>query len=245
MKNSKNQPYAIVSMVWSPTEQRYPLVEKELCLLLRCYKSMKKVGDLQEVTVLTDQPIVKELSKGTVEGTKAYLSRWGKWQMLLSDPTWVFEAKYKKPKDKPETQSEQDFVPTITLYTDGSKKTKEDYAVWGYLAIGHDGRRLNQTTGKVKGPKASAQLAEVTAVMMALAYADKRKHKAIKIVTDSQYVAGGITENLRYWKETKYQSYKGKDLEHQTEWIKIAELMQKKMVKVVHVRSHTVSPWMS
>lgn len=130
LKNERNQPYAIVSMVWSPTEQRYPLVEKELCLLLRSYKSMKRVGDPQEVAVLTEQPIVKELSKGTVEGTKAYLSRWGKWQMLLSDPSWVFEARFKKPKEK-EPVVEPDFVPTITLYTDGSKKKTRKIMQYG------------------------------------------------------------------------------------------------------------------
>lgn len=53
--------------------------------------------------------------------------------------------------------------------------------------------------------------------MMALAFADKKKHKAIKLITYSQYIADGLRENLTYCKETEFQTFRGKDLEHQTE----------------------------
>uniref|UniRef100_A0A3B3ZHH1 RNase H type-1 domain-containing protein n=1 Tax=Periophthalmus magnuspinnatus TaxID=409849 RepID=A0A3B3ZHH1_9GOBI len=110
-----------------------------------------------------------------------------------------------------------------------------DNAYWAWIAYDPLGRRLFQQKGHVKG---SAQTAEIEAFMKALAWADRKKFRDIKIISDSKYVVEGFDQNLDIWRQTNFQTHKGKELEHMEQWIVISQLAQRKRIWVEHIYSH-------
>ncbi|KAL2091867.1 hypothetical protein ACEWY4_011665 [Coilia grayii] len=240
--NSTDQtPCMMKSMKFTPTELKYSPIEQYLCVAFKYYRFLRNAGNPPYIIYVTTYPMLKEVSKGSVEATKALGSRWGKWQIMLSDDSVYFQHKYTLKEVQAQTQAPD---PQWVIYTDGSKRTTEDFAKWAYLA-------KDLTTGKsvvssgiidesmYNRDDITAQLAEVTAVVEALAFADKRKIKKLKIVTDSRYVEQAMNEELPIWEGTGYKRNTGKDLKHQTCWKIIATLRKGKEVSVEHIHSHT------
>ncbi|KAI9999406.1 hypothetical protein NQD34_018240 [Periophthalmus magnuspinnatus] len=156
--------------------------------------------------------------------------------MLLIDPKWQFRLSGDPPTKPVSEEKKLKFLPKVIIYTDGSKKNQDrDNAYWAWIAYDPLGRRLFQQKGHVKG---SAQTAEIEAFMKALAWADRKKFRDIKIISDSKYVVEGFDQNLDIWRQTNFQTHKGKELEHMEKWIVISQLAQRKRIWVEHIHSH-------
>ena len=225
-----------LSMTWSATESRFVEEEKFLTLAFRYYPTIVNFGQPEEVLYITDNAMLAEASKQTTEGGRALSSRWGKWQILLTDTRVKFRGTNKNRNNSKKVTGETQMTPQIVIFTDGSKTEAQRFAKWAFLVKTVDGRKLYERTGYVQG---SAQTAEVVALQEVLAWADSKKYKVIHIITDSFYCYSGFNEDLKLWEQRDFQNYKGKDLTHAQEWAVISELRKRKLVTVEHVKSHT------
>ena len=225
-----------LSMTWSCTESRFPEEEKVLTLAFKFYPSIINFGQPTEVLFISSNVMLAEASKHTTEGSRALSSRWGKWQIMLTDARVKFRCTNKTSSARKKEMDECEMTPQIVVFTDGSKSEKERYGKWAILVKTPEGKKIDHRTGYVEG---SAQTNEVTALREALAWADSKKYKVIHIITDSYYCYSGFNEDLAFWEQRDFQNYRGKELSHAQEWAVIAELRKKKFVTVEHVMSHT------
>uniref|UniRef100_A0A8C5D9N5 RNase H type-1 domain-containing protein n=1 Tax=Gouania willdenowi TaxID=441366 RepID=A0A8C5D9N5_GOUWI len=221
----------------SNTELKYATVEQELLLLWKAYKEMRAMFGDRRVVIETENPLTKEIHKGSVEFAKAYQSRWGKWTLMLQDKQWRFALGENKGKIKEihEEKPPVEWDGVYSIFTDGSMTDKDEVGKWGFIVYKKE-KQVWQQTGR---EGSTAQEAEVLALVNALQYAKNKKIKKLKIISDSWYVVDGIKNNLRFWKARDYQNYRGKELGHKMHWIIIAQLLQKTQIWIEHVKSHT------
>lgn len=114
-------------------EKKYPPEEKELAVLARYWGTLKELAQGQGIRVITQSQVHRFLRRGTVEGTKATNTRWGRWEDILLDPDLELGPVQpaKKKIHKPEVTEEKPFE--WTLFTDGSKKGQDHTAYWGFI----------------------------------------------------------------------------------------------------------------
>ncbi len=126
---------------------------------------------------------------------------------------------------------------SVRLYTDGACKGNPGPGGWAYiLEQPSTGRRAKLAGAVVETTNNRMELQAVIEGLSAL----KRPCK-VELVTDSQYVAKGITEWLRGWKARNWQRMdRGhpKPVMNVDLWKQLDGLLAKHHVKVKHVLGH-------
>jgi ribonuclease HI len=120
----------------------------------------------------------------------------------------------------------------VRIYTDGScwpnPKGRGGYA---YKAIYQD--TLNEFTEQGCEPVSTNNRAEMLAVILALGDLGNLRH-TVELVTDSEYVAYGITKWRFGWKARNFKGIKNEDL-----WKQLDSLLERHDVYVTWVRGHS------
>uniref|UniRef100_A0A8C6MCT3 ribonuclease H n=1 Tax=Nothobranchius furzeri TaxID=105023 RepID=A0A8C6MCT3_NOTFU len=217
----------------APTETRYTPSEKVLTTLMKHKDMMFALAGSQKIIIQSTDYMIKELRKDLLPQARAVLPRWAKWEMLLANPQIHVEGETKLKPDRKEVVKA--IKPEAVYYTDGSKKTADaDFCKWGFVRLLKD--RKYQQAGQTVG---SAQTAELTAVVMALADACKLKLRSVRLVTDSKYVKDGLDDHLAFWEAKDFQKTDGERLEHADLWTLVSCYKKKLQIQVTHVNSHT------
>jgi len=121
----------------------------------------------------------------------------------------------------------------IKIYTDGS--CLNNPGVGGYCAIlkaFKNGELIKEKIVKGAERYTTNNRMELKAVIEALKSLNKTDKK-IKVYTDSQYVANGITKWLNAWVKKGFEGVKNEDL-----WKELYELLKKYNVEIIWIRSH-------
>lgn len=112
--------------------------------------------------------------------------------------------------------------PTINIYTDGSALTNPDgKGGWAAIVCYPDGAQL-----RISGAEAvtTNNRMEMTAALMGMCAVLKdqeaARHKVI-LHTDSQYVQKGMSEWIRGWKRSNWQTSTGKEVANKMLWMQL------------------------
>ncbi|KAK4825180.1 hypothetical protein QYF61_024660 [Mycteria americana] len=124
------------------------------------------------------------------------------------------------------------------LSTDGScclvgKHQRWKAAVWS---------PIQQVVETAEGEGESSQFAEVKAIQLALAIAEREKWPVLYLYTDSWMVANALWGWLQQWKQSNWQCRK-KPIWAAALWQDIAALVENLFVKVCHVDAHIPKSW--
>ncbi|GAB0208026.1 hypothetical protein GRJ2_003268300 [Grus japonensis] len=119
------------------------------------------------------------------------------------------------------------------LFTDGSchimgKHQRWKAAVW---------IRTQRVAEAAEGQGESSQFAEVKAIQLALAIAEREKWPMLYLCIDSWMVANALWGWLQQWKQSNWQR-RGKPIWAAPLWQAIAAWLEKLVVKVHHVDAH-------
>ena len=224
------------SMTFSNTEQQYAPEEKELCLHYRFYPQLINLGNPLYVLFVTTHPHIQQASKDQTAGAKAQTSRYGKWHIMTTDHRVKYVLNTSKAKPVRPPKPPEDWKPEVYIYTDGSRVTEEEFAKWAFVATTPGGAVIAKKSGYTEG---TAQTAEVTALVEALAWMDTKKKKKAHIWSDSAYVVNSYSDNLSHWVVREWQNHRGKELTHTSLWKTIEELRKRKSIRLIHVPAHT------
>jgi len=124
----------------------------------------------------------------------------------------------------------------LALYTDGSC-LRNRVGGWAYLVEAADGSRIAERCGALR--RTTNNRAELLAVIKGLE--SLPSSAAVRLVTDSQYVAAGINERMPIWKAQGWRcgSHKHlRSLENADLWHRLDSALVKHRVICEHVRGH-------
>ncbi len=135
-------------------------------------------------------------------------------------------------------ESEADFV---KLFTDGACQGNPGPGGWAYI-LRHPatGKELSRCGAD---PATTNNRMELAGVIEGLA--SLRRHCRVEVVTDSQYVARGISEWLPGWKRQGWKRKEGKQskpIANEDLWRRLDELLAGHEVRVRHVLGHNGHP---
>jgi len=118
-------------------------------------------------------------------------------------------------------------------YNNGSKKAIAGVGIfWGLNS------EYNVSL-KIKDKKATNNVAELRAVIIAVTQAIQMKHKVIVVVTDCNYVIHGMEVWKNKWLINGWKTTTGKKVENMKEWIELCELEKKIKIIWKKVKAHT------
>ena len=120
----------------------------------------------------------------------------------------------------------------IKIWTDGSCLGNPGPGGWAFVAT--DGVNTAERSGGERNTTNNRM--ELMAVISALTAA--RKHKAIEIHTDSQYVKNGMQSWMKNWKKNNWRTADKKPVKNQDLWMKLDELATNIKIHWVWVRGH-------
>jgi ribonuclease HI len=130
---------------------------------------------------------------------------------------------------------------TVRLFTDGACSGNPGPGGWAFILEHPASGRTIDCSGAE--PNTTNNRMELTGVIEGLA--SLKRPCQVEVVTDSQYVAKGITEWLPTWKRQGWQRKEGrtfKPVSNLDLWQKIDSLLQIHRVRVTHVLGHRGHP---
>ncbi|GIW86885.1 MAG: ribonuclease H [Isosphaeraceae bacterium] len=130
---------------------------------------------------------------------------------------------------------------TVRLYTDGACSGNPGPGGWAYILEHPASGRSTQASGAE--PNTTNNRMELRGVIEGLE-ALKRPCR-VELVTDSQYVARGLTEWLPRWKAQGWRRKEGKQLKpvvNEDLWRRLDQLASTHRIVVQHVLSHNGHP---
>ncbi|ADE05995.1 pol [Squirrel monkey simian foamy virus] len=252
-KNGK-RPIAYASHVFNHTEQKFTPVEK---LLTTMHKAIIKGIDLaigQPIEIYSPIVSMQKLQKITLPERKALSTRWLSWLSYIEDPRFLFIYDKTLPdlKEMPPTQTD-DYNPMLPLhqylavfYTDGSSikspdPTKTHSSGMGIVQAIYEPNFQIKHQWSIPLGDHTAQYAEIAAVEFACKKA-LQVTGPVLIVTDSDYVARSVNNELNFWRSNGFVNNKKKPLKHISKWKSISEsLLLHKNITIVHEPGHQPS----
>lgn len=132
-------------------------------------------------------------------------------------------------------------VDHVLLYTDGACSGNPGPGGWAFIL-------KHPSTGKVKEVAGAERLTtnnrmELLAVIRGLEFL--KRPCRVEVVTDSQYVAQGISDWMPKWKANGWRRREGtqfKPLKNDDLWKRLDAQLSKHRVRVAHVRGHRGHP---
>lgn len=106
----------------------------------------------------------------------------------------------------------------LKIYTDGSCLGNPGPGGWAFVAT--DGKNTAERSGGESNTTNNRM--ELTAVLKALTAA--KKHAAVEIHTDSQYVKNGMESWVKNWKKNNWRTTDKKPVKNQDLWIALDEV---------------------
>ena len=120
----------------------------------------------------------------------------------------------------------------LKIWTDGSCLGNPGPGGWAFIAT--NGKDIAERSSGEKDTTNNRM--ELTAVIKALSAA--KKHDALEIHTDSQYVKNGMEKWVRQWKNNNWKNAEKKPVKNKELWQQLDELAQTKKIKWVWVKGH-------
>lgn len=120
----------------------------------------------------------------------------------------------------------------LKIWTDGSCLGNPGPGGWGFIAT--DGTNIAERSGGENNTTNNRM--ELMAVIRALTAA--RKHDAVEIHTDSQYVKNGMQGWIKNWKRNNWRTANKKPVKNQDLWMQLDELAANKDIHWVWVKGH-------
>lgn len=132
-------------------------------------------------------------------------------------------------------------LPFVQLFTDGACRGNPGPGGWACI-LRHpaSGTEKELSGGAASTTNNRMELQAVISGLEAL-----RRKSRVEVVTDSQYVAKGITEWLPQWKANNWRRRSGKHLKpvaNEEYWRKLDELVGRHEVRFTVVRGHAGHP---
>jgi ribonuclease HI len=127
-------------------------------------------------------------------------------------------------------------LPPVTIYTDGACAGNPGRGGWAYVLVRDGGR----TEASGANPDTTNNRMELQAAIEALRALPKRSE--VVVITDSEYVAKGMTEWIRGWKTNGWRTAARKPVMNRLQWEKLDCLCQQHEVVWRWVRGHTGDP---
>lgn len=126
----------------------------------------------------------------------------------------------------------------VVVYTDGGCDLKKGgVGAWAYVIEYPDGT-VSENSGGLMGTTNNRM--ELMAVIRALESIEFGR--PIKVVTDSEYVAKGVTQWSRNWVRNGWRTRDGKPVLNRDLWEHLLQLYQMHMVTFEHVKGHSGHP---
>ncbi len=138
----------------------------------------------------------------------------------------------------PDPSAPPDFV---RLYTDGACSGNPGPGGWAYILRHPNSGQVRDAWGAE--PHTTNNRMELLGVIEGLA--SLKRPCQVELVTDSQYVAKGITEWMKGWKSRGWKRKEGSQLKPVVNvdlWQQLDELIQNHKVRVTHVLGHRGHP---
>jgi len=129
----------------------------------------------------------------------------------------------------------------VRLFTDGACQGNPGPGGWGFIIKNGDGLELGRGSGGER-PTTNNRM-ELTSVIRGLEMLDPTQ--AVKLVTDSQYVAKGLSEWMAGWKKRGWKRKTAKGLEpvaNEDLWRQLDELVASRKIVCEWVRGHAGHP---
>jgi len=120
----------------------------------------------------------------------------------------------------------------LKIWTDGSCLGNPGPGGWAFLAT--DGTNIAERCGGEKDTTKNRM--ELMAVLRALTAA--RRHSAVEIHTDSQYVKNGMTSWVKNWKRNNWRTADKKPVKNQDLWMALDAAAASTEIHWVWVRGH-------
>ena len=121
----------------------------------------------------------------------------------------------------------------INVYTDGACKGNPGRGGWGALLC-WNGHEKELYGGE---PQTTNNRMELRAVIEALSVLKRPSH--VRLHTDSQYVANGISSWIHDWKRREWRTADKKPVKNADLWKHLDELASKHTVEWIWVRGHS------
>ncbi len=120
----------------------------------------------------------------------------------------------------------------LKIWTDGSCLGNPGPGGWAFLAT--DGKNIAERSGGEKNTTNNRM--ELMAVLRALTAA--RRHSAVEIHTDSQYVKNGMMSWMKNWKRNNWRTADKKPVKNQDLWMALDEISSNTDIHWVWVKGH-------
>ncbi len=127
-------------------------------------------------------------------------------------------------------------VARVRIYTDGACKGNPGPGGWGAL-LQLDGREKELCGGE---PDTTNNRMELTAVIRALEAL--KRHCAVDLYTDSQYVQKGISEWIVAWKRRGWKTADKKPVKNVDLWLELDQLVAGHAIQWHWVKGHAGHP---
>jgi ribonuclease HI len=124
----------------------------------------------------------------------------------------------------------------VTIYTDGA--CEGNPGPGGYAAIVDRKGRRRELTGSE--PRTTNNRMELLAVITGLRSLEEPS--AVKVVTDSQYVANGMKSWIHNWRRKGWKTASGTPVKNRDLWEELDELSRKHRVRWEWIRGHNGHP---
>jgi len=181
-----------------------------------------------------------------------------RWQMMVSDKSVVVGkpsakrgiaedfsiiplAEIERVVDAKETPTMKKADGVVRLYTDGACQGNPGPGGWGFIIKDGAGAEIGRGSGGER-PTTNNRM-ELMSVIRGLEALDPSQ--SIKLVTDSQYVAKGLSEWMKGWKARGWKRKTAKGLEpvaNEDLWRRLDELTASRKVVCEWVRGHVGHP---
>jgi ribonuclease HI len=129
----------------------------------------------------------------------------------------------------------------VRLFTDGACQGNPGPGGWGFIIKNGDGIELGRGSGGER-PTTNNRM-ELTCVIRGLEMLDPTQ--SVKLITDSQYVAKGLSEWMAGWKKRGWKRKTAKGLEpvaNEDLWRQLDELVASRKIVCEWVRGHAGHP---
>jgi ribonuclease HI len=127
-------------------------------------------------------------------------------------------------------------VEEVTVYTDGA--CEGNPGPGGYAAIIDRRGKRNELTGSER--QTTNNRMELLAVIAALRSLEEPA--SVRIVTDSQYVAKGMTSWIHNWRRKGWKTASGAPVKNRDLWEELDELSRRHRVRWEWIRGHNGHP---
>ena len=126
----------------------------------------------------------------------------------------------------------------VILYTDGACSGNPGPGGWAYILTHPASGKKKKLSGAE--PDTTNNRMELRAVVEGLRAL--KQACTVRLVTDSKYVIGGLTEWLEQWKARGWKTADKKDVKNVDLWETLDELAGQHRLKFEHVKGHAGHP---